>query len=171
MLIPLSSDEIVDKQLTQFFEGTHGIRRYLAKPYSCWSFKGRWEGLHIISSETPWRYIVVLKVAIWSKGSRHESHHTSPRKVSWTSEARGDRWWKLWKESLFDELNPLRDSPFSCSPSSHPWPSSSSPSPFPSVAPFVKQYPLFSFRAQHFLYLLDSGLVLPHTFLGPTSVD
>ena len=28
------------------------------------------KALHIISSGTPWRCIVVLKVAIWSKGSR-----------------------------------------------------------------------------------------------------
>ena len=42
--MPLSSDEVVDKQLTQFFEGTHSIRRYLAEPYLCWSFKGSREG-------------------------------------------------------------------------------------------------------------------------------
>ena len=43
--MPLSSDEVVDKQLTQFFKGTHGIRRYLAEPYLCWSFEGSKEGL------------------------------------------------------------------------------------------------------------------------------
>ena len=43
--MPLSSNEIVDKQFTQFFEGTHRIRRYLAEPYLCWSFEGSREGL------------------------------------------------------------------------------------------------------------------------------
>ena len=40
----LSSDKIVDKQLTQFFERTHSVGRYLAEPHSCWSFKGCREG-------------------------------------------------------------------------------------------------------------------------------
>ena len=81
----------------------------------------------------------------------------SPMKASWTLEARGGRWWKPCKESLFDELNPLRDSPFSCSPSSRTWPSSSNSSPSPSVAPFVKWYPLTSSRAQYLL-LVNSWL-------------
>ena len=34
------------------------------------------KALHIISSETPWRCIVVLKVAIWSKGSRVPSYES-----------------------------------------------------------------------------------------------
>ena len=42
--MPLSSDEVVDKQLTQFFKEIHGIRRYLVEPYSCWSFEGSKEG-------------------------------------------------------------------------------------------------------------------------------
>ena len=50
--------------------------------------------------------------------------------------------------------------PFSYSPSSHPWPSSFGPFLFPSVVPFAKWYPLIGFQAQHFLYLLDSGLIL-----------
>ena len=50
--------------------------------------------------------------------------------------------------------------PFSYSPSSHPWPSSFGPFLFPSVVPFTKWYPLIGFQAQHFLYLLDSGLIL-----------
>ena len=32
------------------------------------------KALHIISSETLWRFIVILKVAIWSKGSRIPSY-------------------------------------------------------------------------------------------------
>ena len=40
----LSSNKIVDKQLTQFFERTHSVWRYLAEPHSCWSFKGGREG-------------------------------------------------------------------------------------------------------------------------------
>ena len=86
-------------------------------------------------------------------------YHTSPRKASWTSKARGDRWWKLWRGSMFDEPNPLQDSPFSYSPSSCPWSSSSNPSTSPSVAPFVKWYPLTGSRAQHFLLIfLTLGL-------------
>jgi len=42
--MPLSSDKIVDKQLTQFFERTHSIQRYLAKPHSCWPFERDREG-------------------------------------------------------------------------------------------------------------------------------
>ena len=42
--MPLPSYKIVDKQLTQFFERTHSVRRYLAEPHSCWSFKGGREG-------------------------------------------------------------------------------------------------------------------------------
>ena len=62
MLMPLSSDKIVDKHLTQFFKRTHSVRRYLTKSYSCWPFEG--------SREDPaQKCIVVLKVAIWLKGS------------------------------------------------------------------------------------------------------
>ena len=116
------------------------------------------KALHIISSRTPWRCIVVLKVAMWSKG--HVFHHTNPKKASWTLEARGDYWWKPWKKSQFCELNLLQGLPFSYSPTSHPWPSSFGPFLFPSMVPFTKWYPLIGFRAQHFLYLLDSRLVL-----------
>ena len=42
--MPLSFVEVFDKQLTQFFKGTHGIWRYLAESYSCWSFEGSREG-------------------------------------------------------------------------------------------------------------------------------
>ena len=42
--MPLSSDEIIDKQLTQFFERTHCIRRYLAEPHLHWPFKVGREG-------------------------------------------------------------------------------------------------------------------------------
>ena len=35
------------------------------------------KALHIISSGTPWRCMVVLKVAIWSKGSRAPSNESS----------------------------------------------------------------------------------------------
>ena len=42
--MPLSFDKIADKQHTQFFERTHGIRRYLAESYSYWPFEGSREG-------------------------------------------------------------------------------------------------------------------------------
>ena len=42
--MPLTSNGIIDKQLTQILEGTNGIQRYLTKPHLCWSLKGGWEG-------------------------------------------------------------------------------------------------------------------------------
>ena len=74
MFMPLSSDKIIDKHLTQFFERTQRIRRYLVEPYLCWPFEGSREGLTHNLIWTPWRCIVVLKVAIWSKGSRVPSY-------------------------------------------------------------------------------------------------
>ena len=46
------------------------------------------KALHIISSKTPWRCIVVLKVAMWSHG--HAFHHMSPTQISWTWKAGDD---------------------------------------------------------------------------------
>ena len=40
----LSSNEIIDKQLTQLFERTHCVRRDLTEPNSRWSFEGGKEG-------------------------------------------------------------------------------------------------------------------------------
>ena len=42
--MPLPFDEIIDKQLTQFFERTHYIWKYLTEPHSCWPFKSGREG-------------------------------------------------------------------------------------------------------------------------------
>ena len=42
--MPLSSDEIINKKLTQLFERTHCIRKYLAEPHSHWPFEGSREG-------------------------------------------------------------------------------------------------------------------------------
>ena len=89
------------------------------------------KALHIISSGTPWRCIIVLKVAMWSKGSHVPSYDL--RKASWTSEGESDRWWVQWKGSQSYELNPPLDLSFLYSLSSHPWPFSSGPSPFPDV--------------------------------------
>ena len=60
--MPLSSDKIIDKHLTQFFKRTHIVWRYLTESYSYWPFEGSREDL-------AQKCIVVLKVAIWSKGS------------------------------------------------------------------------------------------------------
>ena len=76
------------------------------------------KALHIISSGTPWRCIVILKVAMWSNGDAF--HLTNPRKASWILEVRGDYWWKPWRGSLSSELDPLWDLLFSCSPLFHP---------------------------------------------------
>lgn len=42
--MPLSSDKVVDEQLTQLFKRTNGVWRYFAKPHSCWPLKGSGEG-------------------------------------------------------------------------------------------------------------------------------
>ena len=43
--MPLTSNEVINEQLTQLFERTNSFWRYLTKPHSCWPFKGGWEGL------------------------------------------------------------------------------------------------------------------------------
>ena len=42
--MPLSFDEIINKQLTQLFERTHYIWRYLAESHLYWPFEGGREG-------------------------------------------------------------------------------------------------------------------------------
>ena len=42
--MPLTSNEIVNKQLTQLFKRTHRIKGYFAKPYLCRPFEGSKEG-------------------------------------------------------------------------------------------------------------------------------
>ena len=118
------------------------------------------KALHIILSGTPWRCIVVLKVAMWSKGSAF--HRTYPKKASWTLEEEGDRWWKSWKGSQSYELSLPLDLPFSYFPSSHPWPSSFGPFPSISVVPFAKWCPWIGFRAPYSPCLLGFGPVLQH---------
>ena len=43
--MPLTSNEVVDEQLTQLLKGTNCIWSYLAKPHSNWPHKGGKEGL------------------------------------------------------------------------------------------------------------------------------
>ena len=61
--MPLTSNEVIDEQLTQLLERTNSVWRYLTKPYSCWSLKGGWEG--------PTHYLVrnPLKVHYGLEGS------------------------------------------------------------------------------------------------------
>ena len=56
MFVPLSSNKIVNKQLTQFFERTHSIWRYLAKPHSCWPFEG---GRECLTHDLVWNPLKV----------------------------------------------------------------------------------------------------------------
>ena len=42
--MPLTSNEVIDEQLTQLFKGTNGIWRYLTKAHLCQSLKGGREG-------------------------------------------------------------------------------------------------------------------------------
>ena len=56
------------------------------------------KALHIISSRTPWRCIVVLKVAMWSKGSRVPSYESKEDILNF-----GGRGWSLM-EAMKREL-------------------------------------------------------------------
>ena len=38
-LVPLSSNEVINEQLTKLFKRTHCTRRYLTKPHSRWPFE------------------------------------------------------------------------------------------------------------------------------------
>ena len=42
--MPLTSNEVINRQLTKLLKGTNDVWRYLTKPHSCWSLKGGWEG-------------------------------------------------------------------------------------------------------------------------------
>ena len=120
------------------------------------------KALHIISSGTPWRCIIDLKVAIWSHGSCVLSYESKEGILNL-----GGKGWLLMEavKSSFDELSRPPDLPFSCSPSSRPWTSSSDPSPSLSVAPSVKRYPLIGSQAQHFLlYFPNFGLTPLYIF-------
>ena len=66
--MPLTSNEVIDEQLTQLLKRTNGVWRYLTKPHSYWSLKGGWEN--------PTHYLVwkTLKVAMWSHGSHVPSY-------------------------------------------------------------------------------------------------
>ena len=39
----LTSNEVIDEQLTQLLERINGVWRYLTKPQSYWSLKGGWK--------------------------------------------------------------------------------------------------------------------------------
>ena len=107
--------------------------------------------LHIISSETPWRCIVVLKVAMWSHGSRIPSYESNEGILN--LEGMG---WLLMEVMKGESVRWTKSSTWFVLlifASSHPWPSSFNPSPSPSVAPYAKLYPLNDSRSQHFLLL------------------
>ena len=74
--VPLSSDKVVDKQLTQLFERINSVWRYLAKPHLCWPLKGGWEGpAHYLI----WNFLKVhcgLEGALWSHGLRVPSYES-----------------------------------------------------------------------------------------------
>ena len=91
------------------------------------------KALHMISSGTPCRCMVVLKVAIWSQGSFVPSYESKVGILN--LEGRGWLWWTRWRESQFYG----RDHPHGLlslwCPSSPPWLSSFGPFLSPSVAP------------------------------------
>ena len=41
--MPLSSNKVIDKQLTKLLKSANNIRRYFVELHSCWPFKGGWE--------------------------------------------------------------------------------------------------------------------------------
>ena len=61
--MPLTSNEVIDEQVTQLLEGTNGIWRYLTKPHLCQSLEGGWEGLTYYLDQDP------LKVHCGLEGS------------------------------------------------------------------------------------------------------
>ena len=130
------------------------------------------KALHIISFGTPWRYIVVLKVAMWSHRSCVPSYESNEGILN--LEGRGwllmevmkgePVWWtksSTWFIILIFSLT-------------RPWPSSFDPSPFPSVAPYTKLYPLNDSTLNIFSFSNFLTLSLPfHTsfMIVPSLVD
>ena len=43
--MPLSSNKVVDEQLTQLLKRANSVWRYFTKPHPYWPLKGGWEGL------------------------------------------------------------------------------------------------------------------------------
>ena len=95
---------------------------------------------HKISFGTPWRCMVVLKVAIWLNGSCVPSYESNEGILNF-----GGKGCPLMEVVKGDSVRWTRSS---CSPSSPPWPSSFGPFPSPNVAPFLTWYPLIGFQAQ-----------------------
>ena len=158
----LSPSEVINKQLAQLFKELNELGGILLNHTHVGLLRVVGKALHIISSGTPWRCIVVLKVAMWSKGSRIPSYESKEGILNF-----GGKRWPLMsavKGSQSYKLSPLLDLPFLYFLSSHPWPFSSDPSPSPDVGPFERWYPLTGSQVQHFFCLLDSGYALRYPF-------
>ena len=126
--------------------------------------------LHIISSGTPWRCIVVLKVAIWSKGSRVPSYESKEGILNlggkgWLLMEAMKREYVQWTKSstrfallMFSLISSMAFLIWSISLSK--------------CGTLCEAYLLTSFQAQHFhLYLLDFRLILLRIFHGVASLD
>ena len=125
------------------------------------------KALHIISSGTPWRCMVVLKVAIWSNGSHVPSYESNEgilnfkgkgcplmeavkgESVQWTRSSTG------FAFLMFSLISTITFLILSIS--------------FSKCGTFLTWYPLIGFQAQHFPYLPDFGLNLQCTPLNIAS--
>ena len=90
MFMSLSPNKVVNKQLAQLFKGTYWIGVILLNHTCANLLRVVGKALHIISSGTPWRCIVVLKVAMWSKGSHVPSYESKEGILNF-----GGRGWPL----------------------------------------------------------------------------
>ena len=86
----LSPNKVVNKQFAQLFKGTYWIGGILLNHTRAGPLRVVGKALHIISSGTHWRCIVVLKVAMWSKGSRVLSYESKEGILNF-----GGRGWPL----------------------------------------------------------------------------
>ena len=86
----LSLNKVVNKQLAQLFKGTYWIGGILLNHTRVGPLRVVGKALHIILSRTPWRCIIVLKVVMWSKGSRVPSYESKEGILNF-----GGRWWPL----------------------------------------------------------------------------
>ena len=74
MLVSLSHNEVINKQLAQLFERTNRIREYFTEPYSCRTFEGGKEDSTHNFIRDLLKVHRSLKVAMWSNGSRVPSY-------------------------------------------------------------------------------------------------
>ena len=133
--MPLTSNEVINEQITQLLKRTNGVWRYLTKPHSCKPLKGGWKG--------PTHYL------IWNPLKVHcglEGYNV----ITWVMRSIiriQRRHLKLERQGM------TIDGSYERGIGSMTWPSLFDPSHFPNVAPYARLCPLNDPHAQHFLIL------------------